>query len=74
MRTQTDLFGHTRRVPRQNPRTMAVADAGDAPDGRTIGVLVCTACGHRTGWVRLRSPKVEANGRVCPKCKGTNDA
>lgn len=68
-----DLLGRRtwrRGIPKQQrPRTMFVADAGEI-DGEMMGQFECSACGHRTDYVRLRSPEHELKGRVCPKCKG----
>jgi len=72
-----DLFGRRtwrRGVSRQQrPRTMFVADAGEF-GGERLGEFVCDACGHRTGWLRLRAVEQELKGRVCPVCKGEGDA
>lgn len=67
---QLDFFRPPRRPPVAKPRTLHMSDAGYGLDGFPIIAFRCAVCGHETGWVKARSPAAEADGRVCPVCRG----
>ncbi len=70
MGQQLDLFRPPRKPPCRNEKTMWVYDAGYDHGGQEVILMRCQVCGFVSDWLASRGPKLECQGRVCPKCKG----
>jgi hypothetical protein len=54
---------------RASPRVlMHVVDAGPGCDDAEQVVMQCGKCGHKTGWITVRTMTEAKRGQPCPKC------